>query len=103
MLSPESIFSVDVELEDIGRYSESYTEIIPVGSTASDALAKRHRVTYGQICADSNGVLAVDGLGDLTRGDYWIVSLNGDYVNTNSHTRLKSGDHVKWQRLKTRA
>ena len=97
----KSIVSVKVELEDIGHHSESYTELMSVGSTTSDAFAKRHKITYGQICADQNGVLTVDGVGDFIHGDYWIVSINGDYLNTNAHTKLKSGDLVKWQRLKS--
>lgn len=94
------VANVRVEVENL-NHSESYTEIMPVGSTTSDALALRHKVTHGKICADQDGVVAVDGVGDFTRGDYWIVSVNGDYVNTNSHTQIKSGDQVKWQHLKT--
>ena len=94
------IVNVRIEIENIGGNSELYTEIMPVGSTTSDALAIRHQVTYGKICADPEGVLAVDGIGDYAKGSYWIVSVNGDYVNTNAHTQLKSGDHVKWQHLK---
>lgn len=95
------VVTVTVEVEDVGRLWQSYTELMPVGSTTSDALSTRHKVTHGQVCLDSDGVTAVDGVGNLSEGDYWIVSVNGDYVHSNSHTQLKSGDQIKWQRLKT--
>lgn len=93
------VANVRVELEDLD-HQESYTEIMPVGSTAADALSKHHRLTRGKICLDPEGVLAVDGVGDYANGDYWVVSVNGDYVHANAHTQLKSGDQVKWQHLK---
>lgn len=95
------VANVRVDVEDPGRLLEYYTEILPIGSTTTDALAVHHRITRGQICEDPMGVLSVDGVGNYRAGSYWVVSVNGDYVNTNSHTQLRSGDNVKWEHLVT--
>ena len=93
------LVDVTVEIEGLGDTIESYSKILPIGSTTSDVFSTRHKVTHGQICADLYGVVAVDGFGDYGKESYWVVSVNGDYVNTNSHTQLKSGDKVKWKHL----
>lgn len=88
-----------VEIDNLGKV-ESYGEIMPIGSTAADALEMRHKTTRGLICTTMNGILTVDGIGNFQRGDYWAVSVNGDYAHTNANTVLKSGDLVQWRRIK---
>jgi hypothetical protein len=95
---PGIFYAADVQVEiEHGGTREHYSEIMPIGSTTADVLSKKHHVKYGKICADEYGVLSVDGIGNYSEGRYWIVSVNGDYANTNAHTILKSGDNVKWK------
>lgn len=96
---PSKTVEVKVEVEGLSDPPQEYTETFPLGSTTADVLKSHHHIVRGMICLDNEGVLSVDGVGDYRHGDYWAVSVNGDYVNTNSHTILKTGDLVRWKRI----
>ncbi len=85
---------VTVEVEYPGHFWDFYHDLLPAGSTTSDALGSSHRVIKGRVCLDPEGVVSVDGV-----KEYWMVSVNGDYQNVNAHTILKPRDSVKWQHV----
>lgn len=62
-------------------------------TTVLEALRNKHKVETKFICASPNDIDCVDKLcSDHPR--YWTIEVNGDYLNYNSMSKIKSSDKV---------
>lgn len=69
---------------------------LPNGSKVYDALEAVTIVKYGKVCCDVRDITCIDGLcGDLEKGTYWLIVVNGNSQNYSSRSRLSPGDVVE--------
>ena len=69
------------------------------GATPNEVLESMFPVVHGFVCSSDKDVLEIAGIrGDPKEGLAWVLSINGDRVNSSPHSSiLMDGDIVEWE------
>lgn len=60
-----------------------------------EAIQASHQVKTAFVCRSDNDIECIDSLcNDRSRHTYWTISINGDYLHSNSESRVSPDDKL---------